>query len=277
MEGSRINFTCDSGYKLEGSSSLLCRSDGKWRPSTVPTCKPVNCGDLGNINDAHVFQASGDSTLNDFGSVVTITCKAGYMIQGSNSVTCNADGRWGVKPDCVKSSCGVHPATKTKCVEKSYFSVDGSMLTLLCKETSASLSVTKVGMGTAICIDNQWDELNMGCFCDCKVTTDGIQVGNLQPNDFLKHGDVLKWSCSFSFLFKKNDTSDIKCEDGEMRQPSCIIKWWILILGLIVVAIILILVLAYYFVKRFLSNKKSDKRSHEAVPLSSNNPEGEGV
>ena len=167
----------------------MSRSDGKWRPSmcTVPTCKPVNCGDFGNINNAHVFQTNGDGMLNDLGSVVTITCKgsvvtitckAGYMIQGSNSVTCNADGRWGVKPDCVKSSCDVHPATKTKCVEKSDFSVDGSMLTLLCKETSASLSVTKVGMGTAICIDNQWDELNMGCFCDCKVKTRFMKIPN---------------------------------------------------------------------------------------------------
>ena len=39
--GETVTFTCDAGYHLEGSTTLLCLENGNW-DNTIPKCKKRN-------------------------------------------------------------------------------------------------------------------------------------------------------------------------------------------------------------------------------------------
>ena len=64
----------------------------------------IDCGDPGTPTNG---QRSLSSTT--YNSVVTYTCDVGYTLQGSNSRTCQSDGRWsGSVPQCNRKFIGVH-------------------------------------------------------------------------------------------------------------------------------------------------------------------------
>ena len=45
LEGTRVNFTCTSGFELSGPTSAMCMSDGNW----VPDIGNVKCIELPGI------------------------------------------------------------------------------------------------------------------------------------------------------------------------------------------------------------------------------------
>ena len=38
LPGDRTTFRCHTGYNLKGAPTLLCRTDGQWRPNQPPIC-----------------------------------------------------------------------------------------------------------------------------------------------------------------------------------------------------------------------------------------------
>ncbi|XP_078664090.1 E-selectin-like [Branchiostoma floridae x Branchiostoma belcheri] len=94
-----VTFTCNLGYVLVGSASLTCQADATWS-GNVPTCPPVQCPTLlPPINGG----VSGFSLYQD---VLTFTCDPGYELEGSASLTCQADATWsGVEPTCTRVQC----------------------------------------------------------------------------------------------------------------------------------------------------------------------------
>lgn len=94
---SKVFYTCNKGYKLEGSSVLTCGEDGKWL-ETEPSCKEIECEDPGLLQNG--FQEGSDL---GYGAEVRYMCRRGYVIFGSPTRTCSEEGQWtGVKPFCVE-------------------------------------------------------------------------------------------------------------------------------------------------------------------------------
>ncbi|CAH1249098.1 CSMD1 [Branchiostoma lanceolatum] len=88
-------FTCDPGYKLVGTSSLTCQSDGTLSGG-APTCKVVQCTKLTPPSHGAV---AGSNSYRD---VVTFTCDPGYKLVGTSSLTCQSDGTWSEgSPTCT--------------------------------------------------------------------------------------------------------------------------------------------------------------------------------
>ena len=84
-----VQYDCDDGYILNGSSMITCEVSGDWSDD-VPTCDPVFCGNPGTPQNA---QRNGNSF--SYLDIVTYTCMDGYTeSSGSNSIECQANGQW---------------------------------------------------------------------------------------------------------------------------------------------------------------------------------------
>ncbi|XP_035664576.1 sushi, von Willebrand factor type A, EGF and pentraxin domain-containing protein 1-like [Branchiostoma floridae] len=86
----QVTVTCNSGYQLNGVSSLTCQADGTWS-NNVPTCEPRQCPVLNAPTNGARTPPTGS---NLYQNQVTFTCNAGYDLDGVSPVTCQADGIW---------------------------------------------------------------------------------------------------------------------------------------------------------------------------------------
>ncbi|XP_063796352.1 E-selectin-like [Pseudophryne corroboree] len=98
------NFSCEEGFELKGSKSLLCQNSGEWSES-APTCSAVSCMALqrpehGNI---HCSDAYGKFL---YSSICNFSCAEGFELKGSKSLLCQNTGEWsGFVPTCLAGSC----------------------------------------------------------------------------------------------------------------------------------------------------------------------------
>lgn len=214
--GSSLTFSCDVGHDMTGESSLTCLVNGLWSPATVaPTCNAKDCGDFGPIQYANTFQDSSDVERNHYGSIVVVTCKTGYVVDGSPSVSCLANGQWGARPTCVPMTCSLYPNTDSSCMASTR--ILGQLYHILCK-SGADVSVTRLGADNAECLNTGWDTLDMACFCDCyvNVASNILTFNNLNTNGFLPHGEDLQWTCNKPAT-RSSSSLSASCADGIMR------------------------------------------------------------
>ncbi|XP_078589324.1 complement receptor type 2-like [Branchiostoma floridae x Branchiostoma japonicum] len=96
-----VQFTCDQGYQLNGNSSATCEADGTWSAS-VPTCTVVQCPTLTPPTNG-ALTPTGTTSYN---TVVTFSCNTGYVRNGAETTTCQADGTWSnAVPTCTPVTC----------------------------------------------------------------------------------------------------------------------------------------------------------------------------
>ncbi|XP_028417747.1 CUB and sushi domain-containing protein 3-like [Dendronephthya gigantea] len=98
-------FTCNPGFLLSGSSVRRCRGMGTWDGEEAKCGK--NCVDPGVSNNTlrrePIRNTSETFRLSE---VLHYYCNAGYLIEGKDSITCQADGTWdGKTPQCYRVSC----------------------------------------------------------------------------------------------------------------------------------------------------------------------------
>ncbi|XP_066271289.1 sushi, von Willebrand factor type A, EGF and pentraxin domain-containing protein 1-like [Branchiostoma lanceolatum] len=97
-----VTFSCNSGYVLNGASTRTCQADGTWS-NTAPTCNPRPCPTL----TAPTNGALSPLGPHAFPAVVTFTCNSGYVRNGVQTTTCQADGTWSnpTPPTCIPGQC----------------------------------------------------------------------------------------------------------------------------------------------------------------------------
>jgi hypothetical protein len=91
----RASFGCDPGYERKGTAERECQADGSWSAGTF-SCEPRNCGPLTDPRNGSVA-LSGTS----FGQAASYSCKAGFVLIGSETRSCREDGKWSAAaPSC---------------------------------------------------------------------------------------------------------------------------------------------------------------------------------
>ncbi|XP_035669063.1 sushi, von Willebrand factor type A, EGF and pentraxin domain-containing protein 1-like [Branchiostoma floridae] len=100
-----ITFTCDTGYQLNGVSTLTCQADGTWS-GNVPICTSSGTG---SGIQCQALTAPTNGALNPSAGPyvsqqeVTFTCNTGYQLSGSSTSRCRADGTWSsAVPTCTR-------------------------------------------------------------------------------------------------------------------------------------------------------------------------------
>ena len=120
--GSEAVYTCQSNYRLEGSTKVrTCAPEGKWS-GVAPQCREVRCplpervdGAVLSISSSDRLRAvtllrntdrggegSGGTSSFRIGSTVIYKCERGYRLDGRNSRICDEAGQWtGDVPTCT--------------------------------------------------------------------------------------------------------------------------------------------------------------------------------
>lgn len=98
--GTSLHYECDSGFILSGKGSMSCEMNGKWS-TEPPSCSIVKCTppleDLNSLRQGNIFE---------FGETVNYTCNEGFVMEGSQSVTCLETGTWSDGfPVCEMITC----------------------------------------------------------------------------------------------------------------------------------------------------------------------------
>ncbi|XP_076439986.1 sushi, von Willebrand factor type A, EGF and pentraxin domain-containing protein 1-like isoform X2 [Babylonia areolata] len=97
---SKVEYTCQSDYRLEGPSVRTCEADGSWS-GEEPTCLSITCEPPPDI-------AHGQYDYKDLkvGSIVRYTCDKGYRLEGYEVRRCQSDLTLsGSEPTCVSIIC----------------------------------------------------------------------------------------------------------------------------------------------------------------------------
>ncbi|VFV32981.1 selectin p (granule membrane protein [Lynx pardinus] len=111
--GYTCHFSCNKGFKLEGSNDVECTASGKWT-APPPTCKAgvvsaplseVRCPALitleqGTVSCRHGLGTFGPNTTCYFG------CHAGFTLTGGRALRCRPSGQWTAgAPKCRAVKC----------------------------------------------------------------------------------------------------------------------------------------------------------------------------
>nr|XP_060499436.1 P-selectin isoform X2 [Panthera onca] len=110
--GYTCRFSCNKGFKLEGSNDVECTASGKWT-APPPTCKgvvpaplsEVRCPALitleqGTVSCRHGLGTFGPNTTCYFG------CHAGFTLTGGRALRCRPSGQWTAgAPTCRAVKC----------------------------------------------------------------------------------------------------------------------------------------------------------------------------
>ncbi|KAM7406247.1 hypothetical protein PAMP_000635 [Pampus punctatissimus] len=115
--GSRLQFYCNRGYRLVGSSNSTCRfhSNGLFQWDTLPPfCQAVHCPSIEGTLSDHMTYRLLSGRLGEFGSLVMLECSTGYYLGvGHRTLRCLANGTWEGSDDpatCKIISCGELPS-----------------------------------------------------------------------------------------------------------------------------------------------------------------------
>uniref|UniRef100_A0AAQ4S362 CUB and Sushi multiple domains 3a n=1 Tax=Gasterosteus aculeatus aculeatus TaxID=481459 RepID=A0AAQ4S362_GASAC len=95
--GSRVDFQCQQGHLLQGSTTRLCLPDLTWT-GIQPRCIPHSCKQPRSPANADVVGLD----LPSYGYTLVYTCQSGYFLSGgSEHRVCRSDGSWtGKVPVC---------------------------------------------------------------------------------------------------------------------------------------------------------------------------------
>ncbi|XP_066269890.1 P-selectin-like isoform X3 [Branchiostoma lanceolatum] len=106
-----VTFTCNTGYQLNGASSVTCQANDTWT-YPAPTCTPIQCSALTVPTNGAL-----STTARTYQTVVTTTCNSGYARNGAATTTCQANGTWSNPvPTCTPGQCSTlaAPANGTR-------------------------------------------------------------------------------------------------------------------------------------------------------------------
>ncbi|XP_063078874.1 sushi domain-containing protein 6 isoform X3 [Engraulis encrasicolus] len=102
--GTTLQYGCDPGYVLDGSSIITCTASGHWS-SEPPLCIRTD-GCPRPLNMLHGWTNLSETNRGSFpvGTPVQYTCDAGYVLDGPSIATCTASGHWSFEPPlCIRT------------------------------------------------------------------------------------------------------------------------------------------------------------------------------
>ncbi|XP_025023614.1 CUB and sushi domain-containing protein 1-like, partial [Python bivittatus] len=194
-----VNFTCNTGYLLQGVSRAQCRSNGQWS-SSLPSCQVVNCSDPGFVENAIRHGQQNFPESFKYGTSVVYHCKKGFYLLGSSTVTCKANGLWDRSlPKCLPISCG-HPGVPTNAILSGDKFTFGSVVHYSCAERQ-----TLMGNSSRVCQENsRWSGTLPHCsgnnpgYCD----DPGMPSHGSRLGDEFKIKSLIRFSCEMGYQLR---------------------------------------------------------------------------
>uniref|UniRef100_A0A3Q2ECB7 CUB and Sushi multiple domains 1 n=1 Tax=Cyprinodon variegatus TaxID=28743 RepID=A0A3Q2ECB7_CYPVA len=218
--GSSVSYSCFHGYQMSIPAVLTCEGNGTWT-GEVPECLPVLCGDPGSPGGG-----SREGNIFSYGSEVRFYCYAPYVLVGSTTRLCQADGVWsGQQPTCIDptfNSCR-DPGTPAYGIPimAQGFQV-GSKISFKCRKNYHILGST-----TRTCLENlTWSGTQPECMahsCRQPETPSNVDV---RAMDLPTLGYTLIYTCQEGFYLSGGSEHRTCKSDGRWtgKPPLCKVK-----------------------------------------------------
>ncbi|XP_053943634.1 complement receptor type 2 isoform X3 [Cuculus canorus] len=218
--GSKVNYTCDEGYKLVGGSQRTCEVSGarvSWS-GDAPLCHRITCDPPPDI--PHGTHSGHLRDTFSYADVVTYTCDAGHPLAGEPSISCTssdgAQGVWsGPPPRCGEVKCPPPPgiANGKHSSQPSDIHLPGSAVRYSCMDGYSLIgnaSITCTARGT-------WSRPQPRCEATgCK--TPEIKNGRTTGLETVyRPADTVVFECNFGYALKGSQES--QCQFGGTWDP----------------------------------------------------------
>ncbi|CAH3175599.1 unnamed protein product [Porites lobata] len=202
--GDKVKYACNSGFRLEGSSTIRC-NNGKWKPS-APLCKEL-CQDPG-------IPPNGARRGNDFrhGKRLGFTCNNGYTLIGSRAITCSG-GKWNSATPQCKKTCADPGALQNGRRIGSDFR-HGKTVKFLCESR-----FTLRGARSITCNDGRWSGKIPVCTAICNHP--GTPRNGAKHGRNFESGSTVNFTCNAGYTLVGSQT--IECRSGRWssNSPHC--------------------------------------------------------
>uniref|UniRef100_A0A8C2KBK0 Sushi, von Willebrand factor type A, EGF and pentraxin domain-containing protein 1 n=1 Tax=Cyprinus carpio TaxID=7962 RepID=A0A8C2KBK0_CYPCA len=179
-----IHYECHKGFVLEGVETRTCQVDGKW-DNKAPSCRAVSCGRP--VVSKDVLVRGDDYT---FGKRLLFSCNLGFILQGTPTSVCLANGSWSeAPPKCLPANCGQPPVIENGRVTGTDYGYNG-MVRYAC-----DIGYVLRGNPTLICrADGLWDDPPPRCDIVTCDPPEDISHGYLNGSSF-NFDDVVEYIC----------------------------------------------------------------------------------
>nr|XP_026693431.1 E-selectin-like [Ciona intestinalis] len=204
--GTTCTFDCDPGYDVIGPSSSRCTKLPHQNVARFdkepPMCLKHECA------IQHTELEGGNVSCNDsnmIGSICRFVCEAGYVLSGSNLLTCEPNRFWStVAPTCQLIVCPAHIDSANGLAECTDENRPGSQCRFLCNQGYALSNNSTLNCSFTNETNAEWDK--PAPICEEILCTELGQINNGQ------------FSCSNSNHF--NSTCSLECNADQDYFPS---------------------------------------------------------
>ncbi|XP_072276196.1 coagulation factor XIII B chain-like isoform X1 [Pyxicephalus adspersus] len=225
FNGDKIQIKCKTGFKMYGSSSVLCQN-GKW--TAPPQCvRTLKCNKPPSIPFG-ILDAATTKDEYYSGNVVAYKCNKDFEMYGWPLSIC-INGKWSLPPACSKQgqNCSSPPSITNgevkEIVKKQYIS--GSIVEYQCLKYYKALGSLEI-----TCRNGLWTEPPL-CLEPCTVGQRDLFNNNIELKNsiseklYFEHDKIIEFLCSPGYeLETSRSTLTTKCERGKLMYPKCVKK-----------------------------------------------------
>ncbi|VDN02323.1 unnamed protein product [Thelazia callipaeda] len=217
--GTIAQFSCKTGFYIDGSHSSTCLSSGKWSHN-APNCRALQCPPL-IITDAELRVVV--TTFNS-GGVARLSCPATHIFDGPRTLYCLSNGQWSASmPQCRSVKCGRPEAPRHGLIVgelKDEYSVR-EVVVFECKR-----GYMLTGSDYSVCQANgSWTHVNVKCVAICRYPGKPEQGDStsLAKAYYLVGEKVVYYCTSTEYrLDSENVLECISSEKWSRKVPECV-------------------------------------------------------
>ncbi|XP_060579836.1 uncharacterized protein LOC132736665 isoform X2 [Ruditapes philippinarum] len=125
--GSSCKYTCDTGYMLNGSDTVVCENEADPSWSAIPICEKIMCR-APQLPEHATVQCSDQNY--GYQTVCAMACDNGYALVGAYYIQCQANGSW---YNIANSLCVDNTPPTISCVTPQIFYADRGITSTLVK------------------------------------------------------------------------------------------------------------------------------------------------
>ncbi|XP_051902279.1 seizure protein 6 homolog isoform X2 [Hippocampus zosterae] len=133
--GSSVQFFCNKGYILSGSSVLTCYNRDSAKPKwsdRLPKCLPEKYEPCRNPGGASTSAQSSEKAFYQAGEMLTFSCHPGYELQGEATIYCipGHPSQWNSTPPACRASSSRSVNEHRLDVANTNYGIEGTNITL---------------------------------------------------------------------------------------------------------------------------------------------------
>ncbi|XP_078490611.1 sushi, von Willebrand factor type A, EGF and pentraxin domain-containing protein 1 isoform X41 [Ciona intestinalis] len=214
-----ITYTCNANFKLEGSNTVRCETNGQYTALAATCASDDKCGGPPLLTNGEYSPVKTPLEYNINENVV-YTCNSGYRLDNSDTITCQAANQWSTLAAVCTKVC-LTPPTLT---HGSYTPVNNplkydinTVLTYTCGsgfllENSDKITCTSTG---------QWSALAATCTRVC-TEPPALANGDYSPKNnpvVYRVGDTVTYTCDMGYSLGSRATSTCQ-STGQWVAPT---------------------------------------------------------